>query len=180
MQESMTNILQLNRIKKLTKQELSLSNDLKVSIKKMVAKTTEEVLELSIEILKNDSEDLIIEECYDVINTATSLLYMRGVLNLSSIVENIDTSDTSLVTPITLLEYARTLNSYTHINTSYQSKTGLQSKEYVDEVLVDIVRDVVVFINTEYRIKFIADLTERKLNKWENKLNSFFQKKVQI
>jgi len=165
-----SDIFQIKRIEKLTKLELAGSKDLAYSTDKMVAKTAEEVLELTIEILK-DNDMGIIEESYDVINTNVSLMLMLGIEDIAGLIDGVNKHYTGEVNPINLIEYARKLNSYAHIDTTYQSKTGLTSVEDLKKCIIYLMIDVVCFVSdSSRRLSIINGLSQRKLDKWENKL----------
>jgi len=165
-------IFQIERISDLTKLEINNLADeygYQIVIDGMVAKVTEEILELSVEIIKNNEEG-IIEECYDVINTSISLMIILYMKDIPEFVNSINKNTSEPVNAISLIEYGRLFNSYTHIDTSFQSKTGLNSEEELQIKLKQLISNIVCFVDISSRIDSLEKLTKIKLDKWESKI----------
>lgn len=138
----------------------------------LISKLVEEMLEMAETFITKNIET-IIEENYDVYNTAVSLFINHyGKIDL---IYKIKLPDEKINTLTNTLNNARLLNSYLHIDTIFQSKTGLKSKKELESLLLMIINQssntIIKYINKDNKLLLsTTKMIEKKLNKWERKL----------
>lgn len=136
-------------------------------------KVIEEILEL-IEVLieQGDNLDLIIEENYDVFNSAVSCYYL--FFGSEELNNNYSPMADHYNNAIHLTKDCRLLNSYFHTDTIYQSKTGLKNIEDFKELLMKIIKNSAYSIKRHSNNNKLYDsniMVHKKLDKWESKGN---------
>jgi hypothetical protein len=161
--------LKVNKILELTIMEDELNN-----VEDILNKLIEEMLELSLELVKKDEEG-IAEELYDVFNTSISLLYiLEGEEKINFLFNNDSKSNFIILDLKELINETRLLNSFFHIDTKFQSKTGIKTKNKLNEKIETIINSVRIFIKMNVKIRNkVKIIMDKKLNKWENKLLVF-------
>lgn len=162
----------VNRVINLAKKELehnNISNELKIG------KGVEESLEVMESLLiGNINEEL--EESYDVINTTINTLV---ALDQELIIHNIFNNEFKMIEQkeyfLKLIKETRKINSYQHLNTIQESKSGIKNIAELIESLVNMIKISIINIlrilyeNKNY-IDFFQNEVNRKNNKWESKL----------
>lgn len=168
-----------DRILKLTEIEIEVSkkenNDMKFLNDKIVAKLTEELTELTDAMIDNETDE-IIEESYDVFNTALSTyFYLFGIKNIE-VLKNKILKGKSIGSELTLKttnDLVRMNNSYLHLDTVYQSKTGLKTISEYEELLIEVMSNSLTTALSFERVQDLNDtylMVKRKLDKWEGKI----------
>lgn len=171
----------INRVIDLTKLQLlakGYSEDLLESLPSeelvsMVGKSVEEMIEFGDELwdrhMLSGTNDKLIEEAYDSLNSTASVYAF-----LFDDIKEVFNSETSGIvyrfhdTPI-LLNDIRLMNSYMHMDSNYQSKTGLTSKN-LKNFMIRIIHNFIVTLESFEEDVLIQELVIRKLDKWESKL----------
>lgn len=151
-----------------------------------VAKSCEEILELITELNKpipeSYSEKLllkkdILEESYDVFNSCLSTFVLvfgeKEFDNIKPIILE-KSKDENILNISSMLKRIELINSYHHIGTMFQSKSGLKDLIEFKNELISIISLCFnkCFHNFKQDLNFneMDDLSTRKLDKWEGKL----------
>lgn len=139
------------------------------------SKLTEEMLELLEELISVHNTPTLIEEAYDVFNCALSV-YL-SITKFNNIEQTYDMVLTQYNTcmpfdRLSLLSMTRKNNSFQHINTNYQSKSGLKSTDEYMSLLQIIIGDslntIMLYLNENIEDD-VEELFTKKLDKWEAK-----------
>jgi phosphoribosyl-ATP pyrophosphohydrolase len=154
----------IERIIGLTKEQVVLEDiNIEEFLSKCISKINEEGFELVKELVKNNI-DGIMEETFDLFNISVATYYIAN----STFNINLELKKEAIVFDngfiIKLLDLLKKINSYTHIETYFKSKSGINTQ---DELLV-IIEELLILLTSFLNIP--EELMHAKLDKWERKM----------